>query len=125
MGRASTKSILKGFFEGYPGSEVVKNLKDGASLNVTVGKNSLTVVKRDGEIIFCNDEHEADISVSLNKPTLEFICSSSEIDELVSRVKKCVNSSDGSYKMSYRINASLPSMAAKGYLGFARRMGLL
>lgn len=124
MKRFSAKSTLQAFFQRNPGSETVKNLKDGASLNVKVGRELFTLIKRNGEIVFDHGEHAADISVRLNKATLEFICSSKDIDELISRVKKCINSDDGSFRISYSIEASIPRLIAKGYLGFARRIGL-
>ncbi len=124
MKKSSIKSTLQDFFHRYPGSEIVKNLKDGASLNVSVGRHSFTVVKKDGDIAFENGEYPADISVKLNKSALEFICSSRDIDDLISRVKKCTKCDDDSYVFSYRVNASIPAIIAKGYFAFARRIGL-
>lgn len=121
-----TIELLLDVFQDYPGSQLVDYLKDGACLQGTVEGDVFGLEKSDGILLISKGKPESpDITVELNREACEYLAASEKPEDFVTRTRECVNGTHGDCRMTYRINASPPRMLMKGYLDFARKMGLL
>lgn len=120
------QGLLVEIFQEYPGSQVVGYLKDGACLQATVDGQCFSLEKTDGVLMISEGAPEyPDISVDLNLEACRYLAGCEELDDVVTRTRECIHGTHGNCKMTYKIDASPPRMLLKGYLEFARRMGIL
>ena len=118
--------LLTEVFGKYPGNRLAGYLKDGACLEASVDGVTYTLEKRDGELCFEEGAPECpDISVELNRAACQYLADSREMEDFVTRTRECIDGSHNRCRMTYKINAPWPRMLMKGYLDFARKMGLL
>lgn len=121
-----TIDLLLEMFQEYPGSIVVERLKDGACLQATVGGQAFSLEKSDGMLLISEGAPESpDISVDLNRKACEYLAGSENPDDIITRTRECISGTHDDCTMTYSIDASPPRMLLKGYLDFARKMGLL
>lgn len=121
-----TIDLLEGVFNEYPGTQLVEYLKEGACLQATVEGECFSLEKVDGYLEITEGELESpDITVELNREACEYLAKSKELDDFVVRTRECVNRTHGECVMTYEINAGVTRMLFKGYLDFARKMGII
>lgn len=122
----STKKLIEGVFKKYPGSKLAEFLKEGACIQARVEGDPFALEKKDGDLEITEGLPESpDISVELNREACEYLASSRELEDFVTRTRECVDRSHGKCEMTYEINANVVRMLSKGYLDFARRMGII
>ncbi|MCG2796230.1 MAG: hypothetical protein L6427_10280 [Actinomycetia bacterium] len=118
--------LLLEIFQEYPGSQVVGYLKDGACLQATVDGQPFGLEKTDGVLMISEGAPEfPDITVNLNLEACQYLAGCKELEDVVARTRECIHGTHGNCTMAYSIDASPPRMLLKGYLDFARKMGLL
>jgi len=121
-----TIQLIAGVFQEYPGSKLVEFLKDGACLQAYVEGDAFSLEKCDGVLVISEEEIESpDITVELNREACLYLAASEELEDFVTRTRECVRGTHDACVMTYKVNASPPRMLMKGYLDFARKMGLL
>jgi hypothetical protein len=121
-----TIDLLVDMFQDYPWSEIVRHLKNGACLQAIVEGQEFCLEKTDGVLEISEGAPESpDISVELNRDTCVYLAAASDPDDIVTRTRECMGCGRDSRSLSYSIDASPPRMLLKGYLEFARKMGLL
>lgn len=118
--------LILSVFQEYPGCQLVDYLKNGACLQATVDGQPYTLEKENGVLLIGEGTLEdPDLTVELNEEACEYLAASEELTDFVTRTRECVRGTHGNCRMSYKVNASPPRMLLKGYLDFARKMGLL
>ncbi len=121
-----TRDLLEVVFNKYPGTLLVEYLKEGACLQATVEGECFSLEKMDGHLQITGGELESpDITVELNREACEYLAKSKELEDFVTRTRECVNQTHGNCVMTYEINAGVTRMLFKGYLDFARKMGIV
>ena len=121
-----TIDILVEMFQEYPGSVVVERLRDGACLKATVDGHEFSLEKTDGVLMISEGAPVSpDISVEMNREACEYLAGSENPEDVITRTRECIDGKHDDCTMSYSIDASPPRMLLKGYLDFARKMGLL
>ncbi|MBU4175220.1 MAG: hypothetical protein KKB90_13560 [Actinobacteria bacterium] len=121
-----TIDLLVKMFQEYPGSVVVERLRDGACLEATVDGQEFGLEKTDGVLMISEGAPVSpDISVELNREACDYLAGSETPDDVITRTRECINGTHDDCTMTYSIDAGPPRMLLKGYLDFARKMGLL
>lgn len=121
-----TIDLLEGVFNKYPGTKLAEYLKEGACLQATVEGDCFSLEKTDSHLEITEGELEfPDITVELNREACEYLAKSKEPADFVIRTRECINRSHGDCVMTYEINAGVTRMLFKGYLDFARKMGII
>jgi hypothetical protein len=121
-----TIDLLVEVFQEYPGSELVEYLKDGACLQATVDDECFSLEKADGVLFISEGELESpDLTVWLNREACEYLSSSEEVRDFVTRTRQCIRGTHDDCRMTYEVNASVPRLLMKGYLDFMRKLGLV
>jgi len=124
--RGQAIDLLDGVFRKYPGSRLVEFLGEGACLQATVDGDSFSLTKVDGVLAIVEEVLESpDISVDLNRAACEYLAGSKKLEDFVTRTRQCIKGTHNDCRMSYEVNASMARMLTKGYLGFARNMGII
>lgn len=120
------KKLLEDVFGSYPGSELGKPLKDGASIQGVVEGEEYSLRKSNGSLVISTGAvHGPDISVVLNRATCEYVSGAGGLEEFISRSRECIDGRRDGCVFEYRIHASLPRLLLKGYLDFARSFGII
>lgn len=85
-----------------------------------------TLEKKDGMLEIGEGKLESpDISVELNRAACEYLAGCEELEDFVTRTRECVNRTHDDCVLTFEVNAGPARMLMKGYLDFARKMGLL
>lgn len=117
--------MLIEMFQEQPGADLVKDLKDGASLQVHVDGEGYGLERSDGAVMISEGElRDPDIVLDMNHASCEYLVGADELDELVERFRKCDGGEYDSCELSYDIRANLLRMWQRGYLDFARKLGI-
>ena len=118
--------LLEQVFSRPPGSSLGKPLREGAVIQGTVDGESYFLEKHNGALqVSAGRTARPDISVTMNRATVEYMARADELQGFVTRARECIDGSHGDCKMTYVVNASLPKLLLKGYLDFARTFGLI
>lgn len=121
-----TKDLLEDVFQKRPGSQLVDFLNEGACLQATVEGRTFSLEKKDGTLEISEGGPESpDITVELNRAACLYLAGSREPEDFVTRTRECIDRTHGNCEMTYEINASVVRMLTKGYLDFARKMGII
>lgn len=124
--KKSHRELIEQVFLKYPGSELVEYLKDGACIQCLLDGDEFTLEKRQGKMILEDGGLDyPDFRVELNETACEYLASSPELKDFVTRTRECIRGEADSCYMTYQVTASLPYLLSKGYLEFARKMGIL
>jgi hypothetical protein len=117
--------MLVEMFQEDPGAELVKGLKNGASVQVYVDGEYYGLERSDGAVMIYKGElRDPDILLEMNRAACEYLVGSDGLDDLVARFRECGAGDRDSCELSYDIRASLVRMWQKGYLDFARKLGI-
>lgn len=120
------KGLLEEVFAQPPGSELARPLREGAALQATVEGETFSLTKRNGRLVVTEGGLSSpDITVDLNRAACEYMASSDELDEFVSRARECIRRERDACYMDYEFNAGYSRLIMKGYLDFARRFGII
>lgn len=118
--------LLTEVFGSYPGSRLLEPLKDGACLQGRIAGKDYKLEKRGRETVICEGVlANPDISVEMNRAAAEYLAESEEPREFVTRARECIAQSHDGCVMTYEINAGMTRMLLKGYLDFARMLGII
>lgn len=124
--KRDTIDVVVDVFSEYPGSQLIEYLKDGACIQATVEDRCFSLEKVNGILEICEEEMDsADFAVVLNRAALDYLAGSEELEDFVTRTRECLHGKRDECEMTYEVIASPPRMLLKGYLEFARKMGLL
>lgn len=118
--------LLKKIFQEYPGSDLVKSVKDGACLQATVDGEPYTLEKIDGVVeVRPGYASYPDIVVEMNRKSCEYVAAAKEEKDLVDRITDCVNGERQGCQLSFKIKANPIRLLMKGYLDFARKLKII
>lgn len=118
--------LLQDVFGSYPGSKLLEPLRDGACLQGRIAGKDYKLEKRYGKTVICDGVAASpDISVEMNRAAAEYLAGSEEPADFVARARECIAGTHDDCSMSYEIHAGLPRMLMKGYLDFARMLGII
>ncbi|MDD5447860.1 MAG: hypothetical protein PHO53_01655 [Actinomycetota bacterium] len=124
--KKSTSNLLKQIFQEYPGSDLIKYVKDGACLQATVDDEPYTLEKVGGVIeVRPGYTNSPDIVVKMNRESCEYIAAATEEKDLVDRITDCVNGEREGCQMSFKIKANPLRMLMRGYLDLARKLKII
>jgi len=123
--KKDTLSLIEGVFKKRPGSELAKFLKEGACIEACVDGEHFRLEKTDGQLMVTPGEVSSpDISVEMNRAACEYLASSKKLDDFVKRTRECIDGTNPDCKIKYR-TAGMPRLLLKGYLDFARKIGII
>lgn len=118
--------LFEEVFGDYPGSKLVEPLKDGACLQATVDGTCIMGEKRGRQFLISEGVLDnPDITVELNRAACEYMAGSEELEDFVVRARECIEQKHGDCVMTYEFNAGWTRLILKGYLDFARTLGIV
>ncbi len=121
----SVLDMLVEMFQEEPGSDLVMGLKNGACVQVFVEGEAYGLERSDGAVFISEGElREPDIVLEMNRATCEYLVASDGLDDLVERFRECGGGGRDSGQLEYDVKASLVKMWQRGYLDFARKLGI-
>lgn len=123
------KDVVDLFYEvfgNYPGAKLVEPLKEGACLQATVDGIKIKGEKCGRKLVVSEGVLDnPDITVEMNRAACEYMAASEELQDFVTRSRKCINQTHDDCVMTYEINAGLTRLLIKGYLDFARMLRII
>ncbi|MDD5749005.1 MAG: hypothetical protein PHP64_08210 [Actinomycetota bacterium] len=121
----STHKILQEVFDKYPGSKIAEYLKEGAKIQATIDGETFAIEKADGHLKIKKGILDSpDISATLNRAACDYIASSRELEDFVTRTRQCIEGSRKNCSISYE-TAGTMRLLLKGYLDFAKKLGMI